>query len=137
MKSTTILQRVIEEIKSDPAIRTKDDDMAILRELCIKIQAEEDAKLSGPDLQYRLNNGPKGTAVLLTLYVPYQRHPKETCYITLENDPLTGISVCHYVDFGRTGQNKLKKRHDIESETPNHIMTKFAKIYKSYLGKEA
>jgi hypothetical protein len=136
IKSTTTLQKIIEEIKSDPAIRNKDDDMVILREICNKIQSEEDAKLAEHDLTYLKDSGPNGAVVLLTVYVPFQRHPKETCYLTIENDPLTGLSVCHYVDFGKTGQNKLRKRHDIDSTNPNHIMTHFAKIYKAYLGKE-
>lgn len=135
MKTTTILQKVIEEIKTDPSIRNSDQDMVIMTELCNKIQEEENKKLETSVLQYLTENGPRGAAILLTLSIPYQRNPKEFSYLTLENDALTGWSVCYYVDFGKTGRNKLRKRHDIGATNPNHIMTKFAKIYKSYLGK--
>jgi hypothetical protein len=135
MKSTTTLQQVIQEIKNDPATRNRDDDMVIMKELCKKIQTEEDKKIDTKVLEYMREHGPSGTAVLLTLSIPYQRNPKEFSYLTLEHDPLSGWSVCYYIDFGQTGSNKLKKRHDIESVNPNHIMTRFAKIYKEYLGK--
>jgi len=135
--SSTILQKVIEEIKGDPGIRQRDDDAIIINELCMKIQKEEDDKYSDIELQKMRLNGPKGAVVYLTLSIPHIKHPKEVSYLTLENDPLTGWSVAYYVDFGGVGQNKLKKRHDIEATKPNHIVTSFAKIYKHYLGKRA
>jgi hypothetical protein len=134
MKSTTTLQKVIEEIKSDPAIRNRDDDMVVMKELCTKIQTEEDNKLDVAIRNYMKEHGPSGAAVLLTLSIPYQRNPKEFSYLTLEHDALSGWSVCYYIDFGKTGSNKLRKRHEIDSVNPNHIMTRFAKIYKEYLG---
>ena len=135
MKTSTVLQKVIEELKSkDLAIKKADDDRVIMEELCKKIQSEEDNKLDKEIFEFLKENGPRGNAVLLTLHIPYQRHPKEFSYITLENDALTGWSVCYYVDFGKTTQYKLKKRHDIEATGPNYIMTEFAKILKRYLG---
>ena len=136
IKGTKILKQIIEEIKQDPSIRAKDDDMVILREICNKIQDEEDSKLSKEDLTYLKENGPSGAIVLLSLYIPYQHSPKETCYLTLENDPLSGMSVCHYVDFAKSGKSKLKKRHDMDAQNPNHVMTRFAIIYKEYLGSK-
>lgn len=136
MKSTTTIQKVIEEIKGDPTIRNRDDDLVIIMELCKKIQAEEDSKLDEDVLSFMKENGPHGAAILLTLSIPYQRHQKEFSYLTLEYDGLSGFSVCYYVDFGRTTRYKLKKRHDINTDKPNHVMTHFAKIYKAYLGKE-
>ena len=137
MKSSYIIQDVIKEINSDPMIKAKDDERIIMAELCNKIQVEENGKLTKDELDYLDENGPKGAAVFLTLYIPFQRNPKELSYLTLENDPLTGWSVCYYIDFGKTGQYKLRKRHEIKAEKPNHIMTQFVKIYKAYLGKEA
>lgn len=134
MKSSTVLQKVIDEIMSDPSVRNKEDDMVIVKELCVKIQSEEDAKTDEEVLSHIKEHGPKGAAVLLTLPIPYQRNIKEFSYLTLEYDGLDGLSVCYYVDFGKTGSYKLRKRHVIEAEKPNMIMTAFAKIYKSYLG---
>jgi hypothetical protein len=131
------MKKVIEEINADPMIKKKDDDALMVRELCNKIQVQEDEKMSDIDLQEMKLNAPQGVAICLTLSIPYQRNPKEVSYLTLENDPMGGWSVCYYVDFGGTGQNKLKKRHDIDATAPNFIMTEFAKIYKAYLGKEA
>lgn len=137
MKTTHIIQKVIEEINTDPMIKKKDDDALMIRELCNKIQNQEDTKLSKEELKTKEDNAPQGVAVCLTLSIPYQRNPKELSYLTLENDPMGEWSVCYYVDFGATGQNKLKKRHDIKATAPNFVMTNFAKIYKAYLGKEA
>ena len=135
MKSSTVIQKVIEELKSkDPVIKKADDDRVTMEALCKKIQAEEDKKLDKEILAFLKENGPSGSAVLLTLHIPHQRHPKEFSYITLENDALTGWSVCYYVDFGKTTRYKLRKRHDIEAMNPNHIMTEFAKVLKRYLG---
>jgi hypothetical protein len=134
MKSTTTLQKVIQEIQTDPAIRNRDEDMVVMKELCSKIQTEEDDKLDVEIRNYMKNHGPRGAAVLLTLSIPYQRNPKEFSYLTLEYDALQGWSVCYYIDFGKTGSNKLRKRHVIEAANPNHIVTRFAKIYKEYLG---
>lgn len=136
MKSTYILKEVIEEINKDPKIKQVDDDIVIMRELCNKIQKEENGKMDKEKLENFLKNSPSGAMIFLTLSIPYQRNKKEVSYITLENDGLDGWCVCYYVDFGGTGVNKLKKRHDIDSINPNHVMTKFAKIYKLYLGKE-
>jgi hypothetical protein len=135
MKSSHVIQKVIEELKKDPAIKKADDDRVIMEELCKKIQTEEDAKLDVEIRNYMKDHGPRGVAVLLTLHIPYQRNPKEFSYITLEYDALAGWSVCYYIDFGKTNQYKLKKRHDIKAENPNHIMTEFAKILKTYLRK--
>lgn len=137
MKSSTVLQKVIEEIKNNPAIKKADDDRVMIEELCKKIQAEEDAKLAEDVLSFLKENGPSGSAVLLTLSIPYQRNPKEFSYLTLENDALAGWSACYYVDFGKTTRYKLRKRHDIKSESPNHIMTAFAKVLKGYLGNKS
>lgn len=137
MKSSHILQAVIDEINSDPMIQAKNDDQIVMTELCKKIQKEQDTKLSSDALDNLKENGPDGVAVFLSLMVPAQRNPKEVSYLTLENDPLDGWSTCYYVDFGGTGQYKLKKRHVIKAEKPNHIMTNFVKVYKAYLGKEA
>ncbi len=135
MKTSTVLKQVIEEIKAkDPAVKKADDDRVTMEELCKKIQVEEDSKLDKEILTFLKENGPSGNAVLLTLHIPHQRHPKEFSYITLENDALTGWSVCYYIDFGKTTQYKLRKRHDIEATGPNYIMTEFAKILKKYLG---
>lgn len=136
MKTTHIIKKVIAEINADPMIKKKDDDALMVRELCNKIQEQENEKLSKEELKTLKDNAPRGIAICLTLSIPYQRNPKEVSYLTLENDPMGGWSVCYYVDFGGTGSNKLKKRHDIEATAPNFIMTHFAKIYKAYLGKE-
>lgn len=136
MEGTTILKQIIEEIKSDPFIRAGDNDVVIVKEICNKIQKEENKKLDGKVLKDLLEHAPKGASIYLTLPIPYQKHPKEVSYITLERDALDGWCVCYYIDFGKTGINKLKKRHEIPTTNPNHVMTKFAKIYKGYLGKE-
>lgn len=137
MKTTNILKKAIDEIKADPMIKQKDDDQIIMSELCNKIQVEQNLKLTKDELDFLDANGPAGVAVFLTVMIPYQRNPKETSYLTLENDPLTEWSIAYYIDFGGTGQYKLRKRHDIKSSKPNFIMTEFAKVYKAYLGKEA
>lgn len=137
MKTTDIMQKMIDEIKNDPEIREKDNETIIVKELCTKIQSDENAKLSEQDLKFLLENGPSGALIYLTLIIPPQRNQKEFSYLTLENDPLTGWSVGYYVDFGKTKNYKLKKRHDIKAERANYIMTNFAKIYKAYLGKQA
>ena len=135
MKTTTILQAIIQEIQTDPSIRDRDSNMVIMRELCKKIQAEEDEKITEEALSYMKEHGPQGASVFLTLWIPFQKHPKETSYITLEHDALEDWSVCYYVDFGKSGRNKLRKRHEIGYTKPNQILTKFAKIYKEYLGE--
>jgi hypothetical protein len=136
MKGSTILQKVIEEIKSDPFIKEKDNDLIIMNELCTKIQNQEMAKLNADDNKIIEEHAPSGANIYLTLPVPHQKNIKEVNCITLQKDPLYGWAVCFYVDFGGIRNYKLKKRHDIESEKPNHIVTEFARIYKAYLGKE-
>lgn len=135
MKGSTILQKVIEEINSDPLVRSKDDDMIVMNELCTKIQAQEFEKLNAEQQDEIENKAPKGANTYLTIPVPYQKHFKEVNCLTLQNDPLSGWSVCLHVDFGGIGKYKLKKRHDIEATNPNHIVTEFARIYKAYLGR--
>jgi hypothetical protein len=137
MKSSTIIQRVIEEINSDPMVRNKDNETVIVIELCKKIAIEQKQKLSEREKKILEDCGPQGANIFLTLPIPFQKNPKEVSYLTIEHDPLSAWSVCYYVDFGATGQNKLKRRHDITAFKPNHILTQFAKIYKLYLGKEA
>jgi DNA repair photolyase len=137
MKTTHILKQAIEEIKADPMIKQKDDDQIIMSELCDKIQIEQNGKLTKDALDFLDEHGPSGVAVFLTVMVPFQRNHKELSYLTLENDALSGWSIAYYIDFGSTGQYKLKKRHEIKSTKPNFIMTEFAKVYKAYLGKEA
>ena len=137
MNSTHILKQIIDEIKTDPIIKDEDDTIAIMRELCKKIQKEEDEKISDDEKEFFNEHSPKGAMIFLTIKVPYQKHQKEVSYLTLENDGLDGWSACYYVDFGGTGKNKLKKRHDIGAQNPNHVVTAFAKIYKRYLGREA
>lgn len=137
MEISTTLQKVIKEIKDDPFIRAGDDDVVMVKELCKKIQKEENSKLSPEALKLLEESGPNGASIVLTLSIPYQKHQKEVSYLTLENDPLDGWCSCYYVDFGGTGVNKLKRRHDIPMTNPNFVVTKFAKIYKGYLGKDA
>jgi hypothetical protein len=136
MKGSTILQKVIEEIMSDPLIKEKDNDLIIMNELCMKIQKQEMGKLNADDNKIIEEHAPSGANIYLTLPIPYQKNIKEVSCLTLQNDPLSGWSVCFHVDFGGTGSYKLKKRHDIESTKPNHIVAGFARIYKAYLGKE-
>lgn len=137
MNSSTILQQVIDEIENDPSVKKADDDIVIMRELCDKIQKEEDVKISDDKREFFIEHAPNGSMIFLTLTIPHQKHVKEVSYLTLENDVLDGWCVGYYVDFGGTGVNKLKKRHDLKAENPNHIMTAFAKLYKKYLGREA
>ncbi len=136
MKGSTILQQVIEEIKSDPFIKEKDNDLVIMNELCTKIQKQEMAKLNHDDNKIIEEQAPSGANIYLTLPVPYQKSMKEVNCITLQRDPMSGWAVCFHVDFGGTGSYQLKKRHDIEYTKPNHIVAEFARIYKAYLGKE-
>ena len=136
MKGTSILQKVIDEINLDPIIKSHDDDLVIMNELCTKIQNQEIKKLTERQLKDIEVDAPSGANIYLTIPVPYQKHIKEVNCITLEHDALSGWSVCLYVDFGHTGYYKLKKRHDINATKPNQIVTEFAKIYKAYLGKE-
>jgi hypothetical protein len=135
MKGTTILQKVIDEINLDPMVKIKDDDLIIMNELCMKMQNQEMEKLHPIKRGVFEKCSPSGSNIYLTVPVPHQKHIKETNCITLQNDPLSGWSVCFYVDFGGTGQYKLKRRHDIESTKPNHVVTEFARIYKAYLGR--
>jgi len=134
INASTILQKVIEEIKSDPYIKARDDDDIIIAELCKKIQKQEQEKMDPLTIDIMEKNM-GGANTYLVLPVPYQRSPKESCFITLERDPLDGWSVCYYVSFGTAENYIIKKRHTIESTKPNHIVTGFAKIYKKYLGK--
>jgi hypothetical protein len=136
MNGSTILQKVIEEIKADPTIRAEDDDDIIIAELCNRIQDQEMKKMDTVSLDIIESEIISGANMYLILPVPYQKSQKEVCYIALERDPLDGWSVCYYVDFGATGTFKMKNRHIIESTKPNHIVTGFAKVYKAYLGKE-
>jgi hypothetical protein len=136
MNGSTILQKVIEEIKADPIIKAGDDDNIIMAELCNKIQDQEMKKMETVSLDTIESEIISGANMYLTLPVPYQKSQKEVCFIALERDPLDGWSVCYYVDFGGTGSFKMKNRHIIESMKPNQIVTGFAKVYKAYLGKE-
>lgn len=136
MKGTTILQKVIDEINLDPMIKNKDDDLIVMNELCMKMQNQEMEKLVPVERSSFEDHSPSGSNIYLTIPVPHQKHIKEINCITLQNDPLSGWSVCFYTDFGGIGKYKLKRRHDIESTKPNHIVTKFAKIYKAYLGRK-
>jgi len=137
MKTTYIIKALIDEIKEDPSIKAADETSIIIKEICDKIQEQEDQKCSDEELVFNRQNAPSGASIYLTLPIPPQRDPKEYSYITLEFDALTGWSVGYYIDFGKTGKFKLRKRHDVKYDNPNTIMTEFGKIYKAYLGKQA
>lgn len=124
----TILKQILDEIKTD-------DNTQKIRELCDKIQEEENQNNKYDNMK------PKGPNIFLSLEVP-GRTTKEIAYLTLERDsPTTSYVVVLYTlpksEFHTMGDASLKRRKvwTIDDHRPEKILTFYAKHFKYMKGE--